>query len=96
MSIEDRISKLENSYNIITGEINKINTSITNINNKFNEFDKYNEKLDKIIDVFENKFMKNDNNKSLAHKGNPFYDAAKENENEVIYSENEEKNEINR
>ena len=45
MSIEDRISKLENNYNIITGEINKINTSITNINNKFNEFDKYNEKI---------------------------------------------------
>ena len=39
--------------------------------------------------------MKNNNIKSLAHKGNAFYDAAKEYENEDIDSENEEKNDIN-
>ena len=80
---------------MLTGEINKINTSLSNINTKFNVQDKFNERLDKLFNAVENKIVKqNNNNNNLALKGNPFYDAAQEYDKENSDSDNEEKKEI--
>ena len=94
MSIEERITKLENNYNMLTGEINKINTSLSNINTKFNAFDKFNERLDKLLNIVENKIVKQNNNNSLVQKSNPFCYDAQEYNNENSDSDNEDKNEI--
>lgn len=91
MSIEERLNKLEINYNILSNDINKMNTTINNINNQISKIDKFDNKLDQIMDIFQkDKDKKKDRIKSnsLAKEGNPFYDAAIE--NEVNESDNED------
>ena len=81
MSIEERLNKLENNYNVLSQDINKINQNISNINNKINIIDTNTSKLDQLLEYMQpkKKIKKNNNNPhSLAQIGNPFYDAAME------------------
>ena len=100
MSLEQRITNLENNFKIITTNVNNISQNLSNLNENIKEIQTVNNKLDNLLSFIgknksENNNINSQNNINLINNSNfvdnPFIEEA--NAQEEMITDSEEENE---